>query len=94
MKDFINSLNNEALERLIPIISNTLFDTEFIWTFSQTFYAEDGTSVELCRISSYYRIIFDTEKTSRMSFSISKAEYLAIRCILERNTNKVYNYCK
>jgi hypothetical protein len=65
MKDFINNLNNEALERLVPIISNTLFDTEFIWGFCQSFYAEDGTSIEFNALGTgSYQIIFTTENAS------------------------------
>ena len=93
MKDFINSLNNEALERLVPIISNTLFDTEFIWGFCQSFYAEDGTQIEFNALGTgFYQIIFTTE-SARMSFNIHKREYLALRYICERNTDKAINYC-
>ena len=94
MKDFINNLNAEALERLIPIINSTCFDTEFVWGFGQTFYAEDGTSVEFNAWGTgSYLITFNTEN-ARMSFRIPKREYLALRYICERNTDETINYDK
>ena len=93
MKSFINNLNQDALAKLASTLSHTKFTVAIIWTGSQYFYTEDESTVEFVTFDDTYHLRLCSGFV-RMTFDLTKAEFIALSALCAAKTENIRNYAK